>query len=114
MQVVGLVLWVFTIHHKEKKMAITKTETEDKIEVVNGGHAIQIRNKIVIKEDDAVISSSFNRRVIHPCVKTGDTWADYDTSSESDTIKGICNTVWTDAVKTSYKTNYDAALENKK
>ena len=36
-------------------MAITKTETEDKIEVVNGGHAIQIRNKIVVKEDDAVI-----------------------------------------------------------
>ena len=94
-------------------MAITKTETEDKIEVVNGGHAIQIRNKIVIKEDSTVISSSYNRRVIHPCVKTGDTWADYDTSSESDTIKGICNTVWTDAVKTSYKTNYDAALENR-
>ena len=50
-------------------MAITKTVTEDKIEVVNGGHAIQIRNKVVIKEDDAVISSSYNRRVIHPCVK---------------------------------------------
>ena len=95
-------------------MAITKTETEDKIEVVNGGHAIQIRNKIVVKENDAVISSSYTRRVIHPCVKTGNTWADYDTSSESDTIKGICNVVWTDAVKTSYKTNYDTALENKK
>ena len=94
-------------------MAITKTETEDKIEVVNGGHAIQIRNKVVIKEDDAVISSSYNRRVIHPCVKTGNTWADYNTSSESDTIKGICNTVWTDAVKTSYKTNYDAALADR-
>ena len=94
-------------------MTITKTETEDKIEVVNGGHAIQIRNKIVVKEDDVVISSSYNRRVIHPCVKTGNTWTDYDTSSESDTIKGICSTVWTDAVKTSYKTNYDAALENR-
>ena len=94
-------------------MAITKTETEDKIEVVNGGHAIQIRNKIVVKENDAVISSSYNRRVIHPCVKTGNTWADYDTSSESNTIKGICNVVWTDAVKTSYKTTYDIALQNR-
>ena len=45
--------------------------------------------------------------------KTGNTWADYNTSSESDTIKGICNTVWTDAVKTSYKTNYDAALADR-
>ena len=94
-------------------MAITKTETEDKIEVVNGGHAIQIRNKIVVKENDSVISSSYTRRIIHPCVKTGNTWADYDTSSESDTIKGICNVVWTDAVKTSYKTTYDIALQNR-
>ena len=94
-------------------MAITKTETEDKIEVVNGGHAIQIRNKIVVKENDAVISSSYTRRVIHPCVKTGNTWADYNTSSESDTIKGICNVVWTDAVKTSCKTTYDIALQNR-
>ena len=89
-------------------MALTKTTEEDKIEVVGTHKAIQIRTATVISENGTEISRSFSRRVIHPCVKSGDTWSDYDTSSESTEVQGIATAVWTDAVKTAYKTAMDA------
>jgi len=89
-------------------MALTKTTEEDKIEVVGTHKAIQIRTATVISENGTEISRSFHRKVIHPCVKSGDTWSDYDTSSESTEVQGIASAVWTDAVKTAYKTAMDA------
>ena len=89
-------------------MALTKTTEEDKIEVVGTHKAIQIRTATVITEDGTEISRSFSRKVIHPCVKSGDTWSDYDTSSESTEVQGIATAVWTDAVKTAYKAMVDA------
>jgi len=94
-------------------MALTKTITEDKIEIVGDYKAIQIRTATIISEDGAEISRTFHRKVIHPCVKTGEgedaTWADYDTSSESTEVQGIASAVWTDAVKTAYKAQVDAS-----
>lgn len=46
-------------------MALTKEIIVDKIEVLASNY-IQIREKILIKEDDTIISSSFHRRVISP------------------------------------------------
>jgi virulence-associated protein VagC len=89
-------------------MALTKETTEDKIEVVGDYKAIQIRTATVIKDDGTEISRSFHRKVIHPCVKSGDTWSDTDTSSESAEVQAIASAVWTDAVKTAYKTMVDA------
>ena len=89
-------------------MALTKTTTEDKIEVVGKYKAIQIRTATVISEGGEEISRNFSRRVIHPCVKSGDTWSDYDTSSESTEVQAIASAVWTDAVKTAYKAMVDA------
>lgn len=91
-------------------MALTKETVEDKIEVVGDYKAIQIRTATVIKDDGTEISRSFSRKVIHPCVKSGDpaTWSDYDTSSESTEVQGIASAVWTDAVKTAYKAMVDA------
>ena len=91
-------------------MSLTKTTTEDKIEVVGDHKAIQIRTATVISENGTEISRSFSRRVIHPCVKSGDpaTWSDYDTSSESTEVQGIATAVWTSAVKTAYKNAMDA------
>lgn len=89
-------------------MALTKTTEEDKIEVVGTHKAIQIRTATIVSEDGTEISRSFSRRVIHPCVKSGGTWSDYDTSSESTEVQGIATAVWTDAVKTAYKTAMDA------
>ena len=89
-------------------MALTKETTEDKIEVVGDYKAIQIRTATVIKDDGTEVSRSFHRKVIHPCTKSGGTWSDTDTSSESTEVQAIASAVWTDAVKTAYKTMVDA------
>lgn len=86
---------------------LTEETVEDKIEVVNGTH-VQIRTATIIKRDGEEISRSFHRHVLQPSTKTGDTWADTDISSESAEVQGICNAVWTDAVKTAYQTAMDA------
>ena len=93
-------------------MALTKTIEEDKIEVVGTHRVIQIRTATVITEDGTEISRNFHRRVIYPCVKSGDTWSDYDTSSESAEVQGIATAVWTDAVKSAYKAMVDAQETN--
>lgn len=89
-------------------MTLIKETFEDKIEVVGDYKAIQIRKATVIKDDGTEISRSFHRKVIHPCTKSGDTWSDTDTSSESTEVQTIASAVWTDAVKTAYKTMVDA------
>jgi hypothetical protein len=88
-------------------MALTEETLEDKIEVVNGTH-VQIRTATIIKRDGEEISRSFHRHVLHPSTKTDGSWADTDISSESAEVQGICNAVWTDAVKTAYQTAMDA------
>ena len=93
-------------------MALTKTTEEDKIEVVGTHRVIQIRTATVITEDGTEISRNFSRRVIYPCVKSGDIWSDYDTSSESAEVQGIATAVWTDAVKSAYKAMVDAQETN--
>ena len=89
-------------------MALTKETVEDKIEVVGDYKAIQIRTATVIKDDGTEISRSFSRKVIHPCVKSGDTWSDTDISGESAEVRGIAGAVWSDAVKTAYKAAVDS------
>ena len=88
-------------------MALTEETLEDKIEVVNGT-SVQVRTATVIKRDGEEISRSFHRHVLQPSTKTDGTWADTDISGESAEVQGICNAVWTDAVKTAYQTAMDA------
>jgi len=77
-------------------MALTKTEVEDKIEVVDLGSwsMVQIRKATIIKEDDTVLSTSFHRRVVGPA----DDW-----SGESDKVKAICDLVHNDTTKAAYE-----------
>ena len=89
-------------------MAITKEIVEDKIEIVGEHKNVQVRTATVIKEDDVELNRSFHRHVLVCCTKDGDTWADTDISEESSEVQGVCNAVWTDAVKTAYKTWYDS------
>ena len=89
-------------------MAITKELIEDKIEVVGEHKNVQVRTATVIKEDDIEINRSFSRRIINCCTKTDGTWTDTDISGESSEVQGVCNAVWTDAVKTAYKAWYDS------
>ena len=89
-------------------MAITKEIVEDKIEIVGDFKDVQVRTATVIKEDGVELNRSFSRKVIHSCTKDGDTWSDTDISGESSEVQGVCNAVWTDEVKTAYKTFFDA------
>lgn len=88
-------------------MALTEETIQDKIEVINGT-SVQVRTATVIKRDGVEISRNFHRHVLQPSTKSGDTWADTDISGESTEVQGICNAVWSDTVKTAYRTAMDA------
>jgi len=89
-------------------MAITKEAVIEKIEVV-GSWNVQVATDTVIKEDGTEISRSRHRHVLAPCTSSKDsddkwTHTDTDISGEDDTVKAVCNAVWTDTVKANYKT----------
>ena len=88
-------------------MALTKETVVDKIEVLEMGQ-VQVRTATRVKEDGAVLSSSFHRHTIAPCNKTGDTWADTDISGEDARVQAVANATWTDSVKTAYQAMIDA------
>ena len=89
-------------------MALTEETVQDKIEIVGDYKMVQVRTATIIKRDGVEISRSFHRHVLQCSTKTDDTWADTDISSESAEVQGICNAVWSDAVKTAYQTAMDA------
>ena len=89
-------------------MALTEETIQDKIEIVGDYKHVQVRTATVIKRDGVEISRSFHRHVLQPSTKASGTWADTDISGESTEVQGICNAVWTDAVKTAYQTAMDA------
>ena len=80
-------------------MAITKTTEISKIEVVGPYKAVQVRTDTVIKEDGTELSRSTHRHVKHP---------DEDISGEDAEVQAVANAVWTDAVKSAWKTYLDS------
>lgn len=91
-------------------MALTEANIEDKIEVVGDYKAVQVRTARVIYDSGTEISRSFSRHVLQCRTKSGDpaAWGDTDISGESTEVQGICNAVWTSAVKSAYETFVDA------
>jgi len=91
-------------------MALTEATIDDKIEIVGDYKAVQIRTARVIYDDGTEISRTFSRRVLQCSEKSGDpaTWSNTDISGESTEIQGVCNAVWTDAVRTAYQNAMDA------
>ena len=87
---------------------LTEETLEDKIEIVGDYKHVQVRTATVIKRDGTEISRSFHRHVLQPSTKTDGSWADTDISGESSEVQGICNAVWSDAVKTAYQAAMDA------
>ena len=84
-------------------MAITKETSIAQIEVVGEHKYVQIAEDIIIKEDGVEISRTRHRRMLECCTLDNDkNKVDTDVSGESSEIQGICNTVWTDAVKTAH------------
>ena len=76
-------------------MALTKEIKCDKIEIVGDFKAVQCRQATIIKEDGVELSRSFHRHVLHP---------DSDISGEPQETQDVCNSVWTDEVKSAWAT----------
>ena len=75
-------------------MALAESIEYDKIEVVGQYKAVQVRKATVIKKDGVELTRSFHRYVLHP---------DSDISGQPAEVTAVCNAVWTDTVKTAWK-----------
>ena len=88
-------------------MALTKTQENDKIEVVNKWN-IQVRKATVIKEDGKELNRSFHRKVLNPGTLKGGSGSDKDDlvatdiSGEDADVQAIANAAWTSQVKTDF------------
>ena len=77
-------------------MALTKTTTNDKIEVLAlaaGYPVVQVRTATIIAEDDVEISRTFHRHVLTP---------DADLSAEGADVVAIASAVFSDEAKAAY------------
>ena len=84
-------------------MALTETQENDKIEVVNKWN-IQVRNATIIKKDGVELTRSFSRKVLTPgTLDASDNLVDTDISVEDADVKAIANAAWTTQVKADYK-----------
>ena len=92
-------------------MALTETIEYDKIEVVGQYKTVQVRKATVIKKDGVEITRSFERFVLEPgTLDESDNLVNNPLDKEpdgvtaiADEVKSVCNAVWTDAVKSSWK-----------
>ena len=75
-------------------MALTESIEYDKIEIVSPYKHVQVRKATVIKKDDTELTRTFNRYILYP---------NSDVSKEPAEVKAVCDAVWTDAVKDSWK-----------
>ena len=74
-------------------MSLTKQSTFD-YEIRGSFKAIQIRERIAIMEDGEELSYTYNRSSLMP---------DADISSQSDEVKALASSLWTDAIKKAYE-----------
>jgi hypothetical protein len=76
-------------------MALSKEVKYDKVEIVGDFKAVHCRQATIISEDGVELSRSFHRHVLQP---------DSDISGEPAETQSICNSVWTDEVKSAWAT----------
>lgn len=83
-------------------MALTKTQVNDKIEVLQlaaGYPVVQVRTATIIAEDGVEISRTFHRHVLTP---------DADLSAEGVDVVTIAGAVFTDEAKAAYAAAQEA------
>jgi len=111
-------------------MALTKEIVVDKIEVLELGQ-LQVRTATRVKEDGAVLSTSFSRHVVEPRYRTGyvkaqdaytdsdgndvaavtgqaGTFNDTDISGEDARVQAVATATWTNSVKTAWENTVKA------
>ena len=86
-------------------MALTESLEYDKMEIVTQWKHVQVRQATVVKKDGVEIARSFHRYVLTPgTLDASDNLVSTDISGQPTDIQGVCNALWTDAVKSSWKT----------
>ena len=84
-------------------MALTESQENDKIEVVNRWN-VQVRTATIIKKDGNELTRSFHRKVLTPgTLDASDNLVETNLSSEDADVKAIAEAAWTSQVKTDYK-----------
>ena len=82
-------------------MALEKTVKDDKIEIVDRGDwkVLQVRTATIVTDDGTELSRTFHRHVVAP---------NDDVSGESDEIKALASTYFTDDAKAKHKEAMEA------
>lgn len=70
----------------------------DRVEILQDGQ-IQVRQAEVITKDDVEVAKNYHRWVLNPLD---------DVSTQDAKVQAIANAVWTDEVKTAYRTMIEA------
>jgi len=84
-------------------MALTETQENDKIEVVNKWN-IQVRKATIIKKDGVELTRTFHRKTLQPGIlDASDNLVDTNISGEDADVQAICNAAWTTQVKADFK-----------
>ena len=85
-------------------MALTESNENDKIEVINKWN-VQVRNATIIKKDGVELTRSFHRKTLVPgTLEASDNLVETNISGEDADVQAICNAAWTTQVKADYKT----------
>jgi hypothetical protein len=74
-------------------MALTEKIEIDRIEIVQDWN-IQVRQATTIEKDGVLVSKTFHRWVLNP---------DSDISNQEQKVQDICNTAWTEEVRSAYE-----------
>ena len=101
-------------------MALTETIEYDKIEVVGQHKTVQVRKATVIKKDGVEITRSFERFSLNPgTLDESDILVNNPLDKEpdgttaiADEVKAVCNAVWTDTIKTSWRAHLIATKDS--
>ena len=85
-------------------MALTEKLEYDKLEIVTKWKHVQVRQATVVEKDGVEIARSFHRYVLVPgTLDESDNLTLTDISGQPSDIQGVCNALWTDEIKESWK-----------
>ena len=85
-------------------MALTESQENDRIEVVNKWN-VQVREATIIKKDGTELTRTYNRKTLTPgTLDSSDNLVETDISGEDADVQAICNAAWTTQVKADFKT----------
>ena len=80
-------------------MTITKEIKIASVNVVGDDKIIEVAQDTILEEDGVILSETRHRKTLYPTASSGD---ETDLSNESDEVKTIAETVWTDEVKAAW------------